>query len=103
MPETNLRALCNQLLQAYEWCISAYMTGPPDEDTLVLRARAALSQPESVAPTDEEIYNLALEGDFFVDVGDGFSCMVQDEVEFARAVLARYGRPPPIPSTEKNQ
>ena len=50
-------------------------------------------KPEPVAPTDEEICNLALEGDFLVDVGDGFSCMVQDEVEFARAVLARWGTP----------
>jgi hypothetical protein len=51
------------------------------------------AQPEPVAPTDEEIYKLALDEDFLVDVGDGFSCMVQDEVEFARAVLARWGTP----------
>jgi hypothetical protein len=51
----------------------------------------ALAHSESEGPTDDEIYKLALEGDFLVDVGDGFSCMVQDEVEFARAVLARWG------------
>ena len=58
---------------------------------LVPRARAALAQPEPEGPSGDDIYELALEGDFLVDVGDGFTCMVQDEVEFARAVLARFG------------
>jgi hypothetical protein len=55
------------------------------------RARAALAEPQPEGPSGDEIYKLALEGDFLVDVGDGFTCMVQDEVEFARAVLARWG------------
>jgi hypothetical protein len=85
MTEPNFRALCAELLDCDDGAIFG--------TDLIDRARAALAQPEPVAPTDEEIYKLALDGDFLVDVGDGFSCMVQDEVEFARAVLARYGTP----------
>jgi hypothetical protein len=97
MSMTNLdfRALCAELVE---------LSAPTDSipqlaerlqklSELASRARTALAQPKPVAPTDEEIYKLALDRDFLVDVGDGFSCMVQDEVEFARAVLARWGTP----------
>jgi hypothetical protein len=93
---TDYRALCAELLdelQALRLAVAYEVGCPSPEPPVVLRARAALALPEPVAPTDEEIYNLALDGDFLVDVGDGFSCMVQDEVEFARAVLARWGTP----------
>jgi hypothetical protein len=99
---TDFRALCAELVDiATAHC-------HPDDDAVgycaavLTRARAALSEPEPVGPTDEEIYKLALDGDFLIDVGDGFSCMVQDEVEFARAVLARWGRPAiePVPEPQ---
>jgi hypothetical protein len=77
---TDYKALCAELLDEI-----------PHESPLTCMARAALAQPEPEGPTDDEISKLALEGDFLEDVGDGFSCMVQDEVEFARAVLARWG------------
>jgi hypothetical protein len=77
---TDYKALCAELLDEI-----------PHESPLTCMARAALAQPEPERPTDDEISKLALEGDFLEDVGDGFSCMVQDEVEFARAVLARWG------------
>jgi hypothetical protein len=66
-------------------------------------ADAALAQPEPQGASDEEIYKLALDGDFLIDIGDGFSCAVQDEVEFARAVLARWGHPTiePVPMSEQ--
>jgi DNA-binding response OmpR family regulator len=44
---TDFRALCADLLEAYEWCIDEYMTAPASEDTLVQRARAALAQSTS--------------------------------------------------------
>jgi hypothetical protein len=99
MPDPDYKALCAELLVALKsW--SPHGGGPlecwedrEEEADLIARAEAELAQPEPVAPTDEEIYKLALEGDFLVDVGDGFSCMVHDEVEFARAVLDRWGTP----------
>jgi hypothetical protein len=89
------RAMCAKLLVLAEESIS-YRAQVDEAVNLIDRARALLDQPEPegpVGPTDDEIYKLALEGDFLVDVGDGFSCMVQDEVEFARAVLDRWGTP----------
>jgi hypothetical protein len=83
---TDYRALCAELLAI----IPASGTGNP-HSLVVARARALLAQPVAEGPTDDEIYKLALEGDFLVDVGDGFSCMVQDEIEFARAILAKWG------------
>jgi hypothetical protein len=89
------RDMCAELLADYDNC--HYRSELSD------RAHALLAQPVAEGPTDEEIYKMALEGDFLVDVGDGFSCMVQDEVEFARAVLARWGRPAiqPVPVSER--
>ena len=49
------RAMCDELAEAYAWCIEEYMTAPAEEDTLIQRARALLAQPEPVAPTDQEI------------------------------------------------
>jgi len=111
MPETNFRTLCEQLMELAEgkrYDGSAVIAkaraalAQPDParqptfaELLMPPPSTALAQPDPAAPTDEEIYNLALEGDFLVDVGDGFSCMIQDEVEFARAVLARWGSKPP--------
>jgi hypothetical protein len=48
---TDFRALCAELVDAYEWCIEEYMTAPAEEDTLIQRARAALAQPEPQGPT----------------------------------------------------
>jgi len=102
------RALCAELLNELELWSSWH-----DATDLKDRAGAALdlAQPVAEGPTDDEIYKLALEGDFLVDVGDGFSCMVQDEIEFAHAVLAKWGNsqgildssPQPVPYTERLQ
>ena len=50
MPDPDYKALCAELEDAYTWCIEEYMTAPAEEDTLIQRARAALAQPEPVAP-----------------------------------------------------
>jgi hypothetical protein len=55
MTDPDYRALCAELLDAYAYLIYRYMTAPSNKDALVYRARAALAQPEPVAPTDEEI------------------------------------------------
>jgi hypothetical protein len=97
------RALCARMADELDHYRQLLMDDRRATHALATEARAALAQPEPQGPTDEEIYKLALDGDFLVDVGDGFSCMVQDEVEFARAVLARWGRPAiePVPVSER--
>lgn len=100
---TDYRALCARMADELDHYRQLLMDDRRATHALAAEARAALNQPEPQGPTDEEIYKLALDGDFLVDVGDGFSCMVQDEVEFARAALARWGRPAiePVPVSER--
>jgi hypothetical protein len=59
----------------------------------------ALAQPEPVGPTDEELRDLLYHG-FTTSTGHGERT---DEIGFARAVLARWGRPAisPIPVLER--
>jgi hypothetical protein len=52
---------------------------------LAAEARAALAQPEPQGPTDEELY------DYWISTSPEFGCA--DPVGFARAALARWGRP----------
>jgi hypothetical protein len=80
--DQELEACCEVITSQILTCVGAHV---------VPELRAALAEPQPEGPSGDEIYKLALEGDFLVDVGDGFTCMVQDEVEFARAVLARWG------------
>jgi hypothetical protein len=85
---TDWRALCAELLEAYEWCIDEYMTAPASEDALVQRARAALAQPEPQGPTDEEIRDL-----WSWAAGQDQGPWPTQQHCFARAVLTRWGRP----------
>ena len=117
MPDPDYKALCAELADAYVWCIEEYMTAPAEEDTLIQRARAALAQPEPVAPTDEEIMELmpqqmrddlanaarALAGFDRANVKAAGAMRIilnRQAVNHARAVLARYGTPA-NPTSEK--
>jgi hypothetical protein len=51
------RALCDELKDAYAWCLEECMRVPAEEDTLIQRARALLAQPEPEGP----------EGSYFTD------------------------------------
>ena len=84
MIKPDYRALCDELLDELEMWSSWH-----DATDLKDRAGAALdlTQPELVAPTDEELYELWEESGFEND-------------RFARAVLARWGRPTPQPPTD---
>ena len=82
------RSLCAELLgelQALRRAVADEIGCPSPEPSVVLRARAALAQPEPVAPTDKELYDLwnseGIEADF------------QDCRRFARAYAARWGTP----------
>jgi hypothetical protein len=86
---TDFRALCAELAKQLEgWQCYASPDGPNAE--VLARARAALAQPEPQGPTDEEIDELAEE---YLDWNaDGIR-------GYARAALARWGRPAiePVP------
>ena len=97
---TDFRALCAALL---DWAerTSAHYVAHPD---VILRARAALAQPEpqGVEPTDEELMSL-----YGVTTSCYHGFLVEEfrqELDFARAVLARWGRPAvePVPVPNSN-
>jgi hypothetical protein len=87
---TDFRALCQELvddLEMSDWPYKLKEVFRAD----IARARAALAQPEPQGPTDEELWDL------YQDLGSYFS-----PTEFARTVLARWGRPAiePVPEVE---
>jgi hypothetical protein len=75
----------------------------PDSD-LIARASTALAQPEPQGSTDEELKNLANKAWISVDVLKEYDLIENafDCCGFARAVLARWGRPviEPVPELE---
>jgi hypothetical protein len=87
----DFRALCKELMDAID-------SGVPVErikqSPLAVRVDAALAQPEPVAPTDEELNNLANKAWISVDVLKEYDLIENafDCCGFARAVLARWGR-----------
>ena len=97
---TDFRALCAELVDKLHEHTSMWKGHEID---LVTRARAALAQPEPVAPTDEELLAVAAstiepyEGSG-IAVGEyepEYECAVEaygsELIAFARAVLERYG------------
>ena len=104
---TDYSALCAELLVALEsW--SPHGGGPlecwedrEEEADLIARARAALAQPEPVAPTDEEILRCAqkhsvaytcVDGKVIYGLAEGHD-MRDDVLTFAHDLLARGGTP----------
>jgi hypothetical protein len=97
---TDFRALCAELADSLEEWLSSNSIGgiSLDDGTdaeLIFRARAALAQPEPQGPTDEELDELFTEID---QSGESESWR-----SYARAVLARWGRPAvePVPVSER--
>jgi hypothetical protein len=92
---TDFRALCAELVEDIEEWMDGTDHCPPSSVALVNRARAALAQPEPQGPTDEELGEL-LYYEFTTSTGHGERV---DALEYARAVLARWGRPAvePVP------
>ncbi len=96
---TDYRALCAELLQAWddlpwEYDFKGNPVGPFAEidDTPFERARSALAQSEPVGPTDDELHQLWLDLYAFHEGPTS-----GDVAEIARAVLQRWGRPTPQP------
>jgi hypothetical protein len=78
---TDFRALCAELLAALEIQLDELRFN----NRLCVRARAALAQPEPVAPTDDELMDLWLD---CVNTSEA-----REPYAFVRAVLARWGTP----------
>ena len=97
---TDYRALCAELENAYTWCIEKYMTAPAEKDTLIQRARAALAQPEPVAPTDEELIEPIM---WMIDERVYDTDGKGEIAESLRELIARWGTPTaqPVPVSER--
>ena len=91
MTNPDYRAMCAELVDELE-----HTEDWPTRDALLARARALLAQPVAEGPTDEELEEefgaalLKLSGD----------SMNATAVDYARAVLARWGRPTPQPPAD---
>ena len=117
---TDFRALCEELNGLLEYIsdISPHLC-EEEISNLTNSARAALAQPEPQGPTDEELLELMPETmrDEFAAVSGVYSTATGGQVkpglfrvvlntvalEYARAVLARWGRPviEPVPVAER--
>jgi hypothetical protein len=84
MPETNFRTLCEQLMNEAIYLGSIPYDQAPNPE-LIAQARAALAQPEPVAPTDEELITMWATTSY-IDQPEG-------GLAYARAVLAHWGTP----------
>ena len=97
---TDFRALCAELadnLERYQcWYIEDNGYGISDLEALLRRASTALAQPKPQGPTDEDLWELY--DDMGGDPEDCAWCST-----YARAVLARWGRPAiePVPVAER--
>jgi hypothetical protein len=79
MPNPDYRALCKELIDALD---SGIPTGRICMSPLADRARAALAEPVAKEPTVMELVELSTE---IEEQGLG-------QIDFARAVLARWGQ-----------
>jgi hypothetical protein len=96
---TDYRALCAELCATLEAkvVVKSLPLTYQECGPLLCRARAALAQPKPVAPTDEEIFDEATKSLYFsfAHMGDPnkWEGGDADLLDFARAVLARWGQP----------
>jgi hypothetical protein len=95
---TDYKQLCAELVDAID---SGIPTDRMHLSPLMLRVRAALAEPEPKGPTDEEL--LKLTQDWPCTTGERhdlsgcpevplFSVFEDELIDFARAVLARWGQ-----------
>jgi hypothetical protein len=96
MPDPDFKALCAELLADLEYVCSEYHV---PLQCAMMKARAALAQPEPQGPTDEELCKFFRANDDLMrhcEAGTDWDEPLMMEYEFpavARAVLARWGRP----------
>jgi hypothetical protein len=88
MPDTTFRALCEELMdEAIYLGVIPYNQAPNPE--LIARVRAALAQPEPVAPTDEELMAAARKAvDTYPRVSELPYFLSEDSCEYEPMLLA---------------
>jgi hypothetical protein len=91
---TDYRALCARMADELDRYRQLLMDDRRETHALAAEARAALAQPEPQGPTDEELHDLWDQ--------EGPEADFQECRRFARAVLAKWGRPAiePVPQQE---
>ena len=113
MTDHDYRALCAELADHLQHRVSKENQEVPylirmggyysQSQQLIDRARAALAQPEPVAPTDEELDGVMFQAVW--ECMDNADDLTNDEMDRlkARAVLARYGTAAikPVPVSER--
>jgi hypothetical protein len=82
---TDFRALCARMANELDHYRQLLMDDRRETHALAAEARAALAQPEPQGPSDEELDEL------FTDIDQGGE--VLSWRPYARAALARWGRP----------
>jgi len=82
------RALCAELVELDQAEPGDYANWRQSWNAAIARARAALAQPEPQGPTDEELLRIYRVATPCYQVEE-----YKRELDFARAVLARWGRP----------
>lgn len=85
---TDYKQLCAELLAWSETTSSHYYSQPG----VIIRARAALAEPEQEGPTRRQLLQLATE--FWPE-----GCEPAQSVPYAHAVLARWGNHPGSPDS----
>jgi hypothetical protein len=88
---TDFRALCAELVEKLDALNCSYNV--PSQSALINRARAALAQPEPVAPTDEQTFELADDLGIIRGHGGDLHVSLLDLTPFAESVLTRYASP----------
>ena len=104
---TDFRALCAELITLNYERTDNVMEWVHRWNALMDRARAALAQPEPQEPTDYELAQLFSDSNRQAIKGacstpEQAAALIRSHMEYARAVLARYGRPAiePVPVVE---
>lgn len=91
------RDMCAELLSNLEHSLfQNCLQGEIDNDSLIIRARTLLDQPEPEGPSDEDLTQFLFENfrgpiEFLCDAEEEAHLMIRGHVKFARAVLARWG------------
>jgi hypothetical protein len=99
---TDYKALCARMADELDHYRQLLMDDRRETHALATEARAALAQPEPEGPSDEELTQFLFENfrgpiEFLCDAEEEAHLMIRSHVKFARAVLARWGRPAPQP------
>jgi hypothetical protein len=97
---TDWRALCARMADELDHYRQLLMDDRRATHALAAEARAALAQPEPQGPSDEELLRIYRVARYCYQVEE-----YKRELDFARAVLARWGRPAiePVPKREAEQ